>query len=89
MWMDLLLEWVNVSQGPKNIVKSEYDTGDLMDFSYLPERNCYETLGDCVVPYFEEFTTSTEELGYSPFLTVVTQHLCVQFISPHILLHMI
>ncbi len=53
-------------------MKSEYDTGDLMDFSYLPERNCYETLGDCVVPYFEEFTTSTEELGYSPFLTVVT-----------------
>lgn len=49
-------------------MKSEYDTGDLMDFSYLPERNCYETLGDCVVPYFEEFTTSTEELGYSPFL---------------------
>ena len=64
-------------------MKSEYDTGDLMDFSYLPERNCYETLGDCVVPYFEEFTTSTEELGYSPFLTFMRPIHFTTYTSPY------
>ena len=89
MFKDPSLEWVNVYLNPKNLVKSEYDTTDMMDFSYLPERNCYETLGDCVIPHFDEFTTSTEELAYSHFLTVVTLLSLVPFISLHILLRMI
>lgn len=51
------------------VVKSEYGTTDLLDFSYLPERQCYDAATDCVIPHFDEFAHSKEELSLSPFLT--------------------